>query len=368
MNQKRNKKQVLSLLWRRVRTCLALAVSTFLLTRLASAFPNATEQLYARGLYPVIASVLSWISQWVPFSLDDLLYVLLIVVGLVSLMGMLFRRVKWYSVVALWVNTLAAMYMLFYWLWGFNYFRPEMNERLQVQESVPDRTAFLTVMEQLVEGTNSSHIAFNTLSIQQVDSLVESSYALLAPLLRLNYPAGVRAPKPITFSHFFAQATISGYYGPFFSEVHLNDYLLPVEYPMVLAHEKAHQLGITSEAEANFYAWLVCAQSGDRYLQYSANLYVLRYFVYEGYQLEGADTILKRINPEVRGDFKRIREHWLSLRDEKIDHYASKVNDAYLKTNQVEKGIEDYTGVVKLVMDFSMDEEANKRMENLLTN
>ncbi|MBT6004138.1 MAG: hypothetical protein HOG79_00345, partial [Prolixibacteraceae bacterium] len=34
---------------------------------------------------------------------------------------------------------------------------------------------------------------------------------------------------------------------------------------------------------------------------------------------------------------------------------ASKVNDTYLKTNKIEKGIEDYYGVVKHVMDISQD-------------
>ena len=54
------------------------------------------------------------------------------------------------------------------------------------------------------------------------------------------------------------------------------------------------------------------------------------------------------------------------LRDVKIDEYASKMNDAYLKTNKVEQGIDDYSGVVKYVMDFSSDSVANKRLRKLL--
>jgi hypothetical protein len=49
------------------------------------------------------------------------------------------------------------------------------------------------------------------------------------------------------------------------------------------------------------------------------------------------------------------------MRNEKVDEIASKVNDAYLKSNKIEKGIEDYTGVVKFVMDFSQDTVYQKK-------
>jgi hypothetical protein len=209
-------------------------------------------------------------------------------------------------------------------------------------------------------------VKVDSLDMARIDSLVEASYQQLAPFLEIDYPAGVRRAKPITFSGFFAKATILGYYGPFFNEVQVNKHLLPIQYPLVLAHEKAHQLGITGEAEANFYAWLVCSNSPDRVLQYSASLYLLRYFLNEAYQLEAYPELVKQISEPVKADFQRIREHWLLLRDVTIDDYASKVNDAYLKTNKVEQGIDDYSGVVKYVMDFSTDSVANKRLQKLL--
>jgi hypothetical protein len=189
----------------------------------------------------------------------------------------------------------------------------------------------------------------------EIDNLVETSYKQWAAKLKIPFPAGKRRPKPITFSRFFARAGISGYYGPFFSEVHINRHNLPVEYPFVLAHEKAHQLGITSEAEANFYAWLVCSQSNSKHLRYSANLAVLRYFLNHGSRLTEFSEIVAKLDESVVADLQKIRKHWLELRVEKIDQAAGKVNDAYLKSNKIEQGIQDYRGVVKFVMDFSAD-------------
>ena len=90
-------------------------------------------------------------------------------------------------------------------------------------------------------------------------------------------------------------------------------------------------------------------------MQYSGNLALLRYFINQGFRLEDYSEIVKKIDERVREDYRKIREHWMSLRNEKVDKVATKVNDTYLKTNRVEKGIEDYQGVVKFVMDFSLD-------------
>ena len=57
----------------------------------------------------------------------------------------------------------------------------------------------------------------------------------------------------------------------------------------------------------------------------------------------------------------------MELRNEKMDKAASRINDAYLKTNKVEEGIKDYRGVVRHVMNFSLDSTFQKR-HNLLTN
>ena len=345
---------------------LWLALLTFVLTEFFASFSTITERIYSRGIYPLIAAVVSFVSQVFDFSLDDSFYFLLIATGVLLLGLLLVRKIRLRNFLLIVLNALALVYVLFYWLWGFNYYRQDLNDRLRIETSAPDSIVFLNQMEKLVVQTNASYVKIDRLEADKIDSLVEKSYQQLAPFLQLDYPSGVRPPKSITLSRFFAKAGISGYFGPFLNEVHINKNLLPVEYPLVLAHEKAHQFGITSEAEANFYAWLVCANSDEPALQYSANLYVLRYFLYEAYRLKGYAEIVAKIDDPVKADFRKIREHWLQLRDEKIDEYASKVNDAYLKTNKVEKGIDDYTGVVKFVMDFSTDSSAISRLTKLL--
>jgi len=137
---------------------------------------------------------------------------------------------------------------------------------------------------------------------------------------------------------------------------------LMIEYPQVLAHESAHQFGITSEAEANFYGWLVCTESDSKPLQYSANISMLNYFLSQGRHLHNLKVLVNQINKPVINDIRKVQKHWESMRNERIDKAAGKVNDVYLKTNKVKKGIEDYFGVVQFVMDFETDSLAQKRI------
>jgi len=65
--------------------------------------------------------------------------------------------------------------------------------------------------------------------------------------------------------------------------------------------------------------------------------------------------IISALDDRVKKDLQAISENWKNLRDEKIDKVASKANDIYLKSNKIEKGIENYHGVLKFVMDYSSD-------------
>ncbi len=378
------------------------ALLTFGLTELAAAYPHITEKYYSTGIYPVIASILSRISNAFPFSLDDIFYISLIVVA-ITLTGLLIisvckktikfrglrhcergtskaisigyqqiassyrprnddlchvflqtliRKVRIKKIIYTLINVLAVVYILFYWLWGFNYFRIQLNERLTIPEQTVSKENFNYALDYLIESANKNHTDTFNISYNDINILVEKSYQESSGFLKINYPQGVRNPKPITFSRFFAKAAISGYFGPFFNEIHINHYLLPVEYPWTLAHEKSHQFGITSEAEANFYAWIICNNSENSQIRYSANLNALFYFLYEARKLKDYKNTISKIDEDVKEDIREIINHWAKLRNKHVEKAASKANDTYLKTNKIEKGIDDYNEVVKYVTEY----------------
>jgi len=332
-----------------------IGIFIFGITRLLIHYPQLAERYYSQKFYPALATVISYLSSFVPFSIDDAFYLILIISALI-IIGLTIGgkvSVKRSSLIIL--NVLFSVYILFYVLWGFNYFRVDINNRLGLIEREANQQEFMNVFNDLIASANETYTSYDIFKEEEIAKQIEESFSRLVPILKINYPGGRRRAKPVTFSGLFAQAGISGYYGPFFNEIHINTKLLPVEFPFVLAHEKAHQFGITGEAEANFYAWLVCTQSESKQLQYSANLIALRYFIFHGKNQEGYREAIEKIDKRVLEDIRRIYQHWQSLRNDKVEAVAERMNDAYLKTNQVEKGIADYTGIVKHIMDFSLD-------------
>ena len=318
--------------------------------------PDLTEKIYSGSVYPVVARILSAISRHFSFSLGDMFYLLAGLTLLLLILLAILRKIPVRQMLLQIFNMASVLYILFYWLWGFNYFRQPFNERLGVQKSVAETEQFMAVFESLIEQANTYQpYASAPLSRHEADSLVEATYARHAEFLKISYPMGTRRPKNISLGSFFAKAGISGYYGPYFNEIHLNPHLHPLELPVVLAHEKAHQFGITSEAEASFYAWFVCENSDSNYLRYCNSLFLLRYFLNHGNSLEGFRERVTGISEPVRQDLRAIRDHWMAMRNEKIDRVASQANDAFLKTNKVRAGIADYKGVVAYVMDYKTD-------------
>ncbi len=314
--------------------------------------PSFTEKIYSTGIYPVLAKVLSSISQSIPFSLDDVFYVSLVATFLIGLGRCIFKRLKLLRYLLKIFQVLAIVYISFYWLWGFNYYRESAHERLDLSKSETNDSTFVQMFNEIIEHTNKSYTHTSNFRESKNDSVLEATYQNMSHFLKIESAMCKSRIKHITFSDFFAKATILGYYGPFFNETHINKHLTSWDIPVVSAHEKSHQLGVTSEAEAGFYGWLITVNSEDAFTQYSGWLYALDYFIYQSRGLDNRKDLFKKIRSEVIDDMKKRNKHWRSWRNEKIDKATSKVNDVYLKSNNIKKGIDDYNGVVQLIIDY----------------
>jgi len=330
----------------------ALAALIFLCVRFALRNPGLVEQYYSRGIYLQIAKLVSAFSRLFTFSLWDIFWMLIILSIICSLILIVLRKVKpgWYFLRL--AHLFALLYTFFYLLWGFNYFRPKIEIRIGWEKPKSDETIFRSTLDSIISHCNSSYISVLPSDYQKVDSLIEESYLKNSLELGISYPNGSRRPKTMLFSSFFAKSGVSGYFGPFFNEIHLNYYLLPMEYPFVLAHEKAHQFGITNEAEANLVAFVVCITSKDHRLQYSGYVNLLTYFLSDAVSLKDIKEYIRKIDKSVILDLRFQRSHWQGLQNKTIDRVQTAANNAYLKTNHIEEGVKNYNKVVALVISY----------------
>ncbi len=314
------------------------------------------ESYYSRGIYPNVAVMFSLISNLIPFSLWDIFWIGVILLIFAGVSLVTFRRAKLSWLILRIARSMAILYTFFYLVWGFNYFRPSLEARIGWEKPKTDETVFRSILDSMILHTNSGYVRFSPADYQEIDRLVEDSYRKNSTTLGISYPNGSRRPKTMFFSSFFAKSGVSGYFGPFFNEVHLNYYLLPMEYPYVLAHEKAHQFGITNEAEANLAAFIVCTTSADKRLQYSGYVNLLVYFLSDAAGLKDAKEFIRKIEKPVILDLRFQRRHWQGLQNRTLDQFQTAANNAYLKTNHIEEGVKNYNQVVGLVMSWYYNE------------
>jgi hypothetical protein len=337
-----------------------LAALVFLSVRFAVRNSGFVELYYSEGIYPVIAKLFSSFSNLIPFSLWDIFWVLTILLIISGLFLVVFRKMKfgWYGLRI--AQFLALLYSFFYIGWGFNYFRPTIETRIGWEKPKTDAAVFRSILDSIIIHANSSCISVSASGYSTIDSLVEESYRRNSTEFGINYPNGKRRTKTMLFSSFFAKSGVSGYFGPFFNEVHLNYYLLPMEYPFLLGHEKAHQFGINNEAEANLAAFVICTTSDDRRLQYSGYVYLLLYFLSDAAHLNDYQDYIKKIDKPVILDLQFRRRYYQGLQNEKFRKVQKAANNAYLKTNNIENGIKNYNQVVSLVISWYHNSNLNK--------
>jgi hypothetical protein len=162
------------------------------------------------------------------------------------------------------------------------------------------------------------------------------------------------------FSSFYGKLGVSGYFGPFFNEIHVNSYLLPMDYPFVLAHEKAHQFGITSEAEANLVAFIICVKSGDLRLKYSGYQSLLFYFLKDASQMKDYKEYLDKVDKHVINDLRFRQKYYHNLENKNFSDMQTAANNVYLKANKIEKGVKNYDQVVFLVISWYHNSNLNR--------
>ena len=146
---------------------------------------------------------------------------------------------------------------------------------------------------------------------------------------------------------------VMGYIGPFFVEYNLNPQLLPVQYPVTYAHEMAHVLGVSNEAEANYYGYRICISSSVREIRFSGYFSLLGYVLSNAYSVldeEAFESWKNRLRPEIRELYNQKIAYWLSLYNPFIGTVQDWIYNAFLKGNGISSGIANYAEVIALII------------------
>jgi hypothetical protein len=244
-------------------------------------------------------------------------------------------------------------------MWGLNYHRRPIHEIVQIDQRELSAAELEILCVKLIALTHDSR---NRVSVDQSrplrlgldqDGIMQQArqgYEAAArrfPELRYSQPAVKAVWVPELMSAF----GIGGIYFPFTGEANVNMDPPAFMLPETVCHEMAHQIGVASEDEANYVAYLTCRLNPDPAFQYSGNLMAMRYAMNRLSQVNPAafKRLKKTFRPGLVHDLEANRRYWDSF-DNPVEIVGEAIHDLFLKANDQSEGLVSYSRVVELVM------------------
>ena len=297
---------------------LALLLAFIVVCRLC---PQAGEW-YARHIYPHTASILSRTASLVPFSLEE---TVALVIG-ICLLGypILARRggQGWKRILRREAEIILWVYVWFYWGWD-------------------------------TDSLNTNYCDVASIDTQAVQQDIRTLYATVPAGYGLDAPESYHCPKNLWFNTLYSRVGVLGYAGPFFVEMQLNEELLPSQYPFTYAHELAHLLGVSSEAEANYWAYRICTQSGRPEVRYSGYMGLLSYVIINARAVMEPETYREwtlTLRDEVVRELGNRDTYWSEKYSHALGSIQDWVYDLFLKGNQITSGKKNYAEVIQMIL------------------
>ena len=263
------------------------------------------------------------------------------------------------------MSFVSVFYFLFHLLWGFNYYRQPLFEKMEIQRDYTDAD-LLIFTKKLIAKTNAiqNQITQNDslkivfpYSQEQVFEMNLNGYKNLSKNYSYFSYENLSAKKsiislPLTYMGF------GGYLNPFTNEAQVN-YLMPMyNSPTTSCHEMAHQMGYASESECNFIGFMASVKNDDLYFQYSGYSFALRYCLgnWQARDEKIFQQLLKTVHPGILKNYQESEDFWKQY-ETPIETGFHTFYDNFLKLNQQKDGMEGYSKFVNLMVNYYKEKE-----------
>lgn len=351
---------------------MSVAVVAMILAR----FPGLVEAWYARTLGPPVARGLSLLTGWIPFSVAALLVALLVgALAHRSVRGL--RRLRAGAplprVVLAGLDRVAgltgALLLLFYPLWGLNYARAPIDERLGiVSDQTIDRDELVALTRLAAQRTSAAYREIHDGSSDAgaptsglahpvaTSRALEVGWRRVADALAMGETAeGRYGPvKTLGVTSLIDALDVAGIYVPFTGEANVSAAQPDLSFPAVAAHEQAHQRGVARENEATFAGLLAAVHADDPLSRYSGWARILRTLRQDLVRVdpEAWQEIGGALLPGVLRDWRDYNDYLRESRSP-AGAVATAANDAYLRAHGVPGGVESYGRVTTLLLQWA---------------
>ncbi|MEX2594091.1 MAG: DUF3810 domain-containing protein [Anditalea sp.] len=340
-------------------TWTILGIIALFVRIVASKFPERTEIIYSRSIFPVIRNLFDISISRLPFPTFYLFLTavfLFLGVFVYRFRKRIGRKKKFqYSIRSL-INFIGMIVFFFLVFWGFNYQRIPISQQLALQPRNLNQEELLqeiwltkSILSQLrLTITQDTSAIEEVIPYPELEDMVRGEIKANLSLLGLNFTGHPRT-KEFYPPGFLRKLGILGIYFPFTGESYIDPTLHPLEKPFTIAHEMAHSYGIANEGEANFIGWVICANSENVLLQYSGQLRLFRYQLNDLYWInrEFYHHLLATIDTGIKNDMASIIKNRQEIKPISLE-LSRMSNDLFLKTQGVEAGVKSYAQLTRL--------------------
>ncbi|MBQ3339601.1 MAG: DUF3810 domain-containing protein [Atopobiaceae bacterium] len=348
-------------------TCLRLGVSAALAAvclALRAVFAWRGAELFPawRAFSKGIVGVLATACGVAPFAVWDVAALVLLMGALITLV----RRVRAHDSLlpwASWVALVGTATMTLFVCWALNHYAPPLAGDLGLEvgqystDELADATAhYLEEAARLApQVPRDDGGALVRQDFYELAGIAGASYEGLAG----EYPVFVGPTVPVKALLVWGEPQLySGHTGIFWaptgeSTVPLNCAI--ADMPFTMCHEVAHRMGIASEREANFAAFLACVASDDVRFAYAGNYSAFCYCVNALLRVdperaqqmvqEVADAGLAEGVTLVLGDRVATHKHYDAY-EGPFEDVGTTVNNTYLRSFGEDVGVRSYGLVV----------------------
>jgi hypothetical protein len=317
--------------------------------------PGWIEQTYSNGAYAAWEHAAFAVANPVPWSLGDLA----VLAGIVAIV---WRVAAWLrskrdrtlggaAHALLDVAAILGFYVLWFELgWGWNYARAPIETRLSYDAARITPKAAAALSARAMREMNALAVGAHANSTQPFDR--DGLERLWLPVVQRGgdgWEPRVGAPKPTLFDPFMIATGTSGFINPLSLTVQTASDLLWFERPFDMAHEWSHVAAYAREDEANYIAIVTCTRSTDPVVEYSGWFELFLYLPQKRHYAR------REFSPLVWQDFEAMRARDARHVNMLLAHWSWRTYNAYLKTNRIASGIENYNEVAKLVLGVPLD-------------
>ena len=261
------------------------------------------------------------------------------------------------------LSALSLVFSAYVYTLGVGYHRESLANRMEIESIDVTRENLISTLEILKEeceallpsvqfGESGSSLCGD--SVNELSEKICAAYEQLAkdyPDMQLEIFSS--NAKAVMASELMTDLRLLGVYSFFTGESNVNVHYPDYTLPFTIAHEFAHQRGISRENEANFMAFAVCIRADDPYIRYSGYMNMIEY-VASALAKTDRDALKEfysGLDALLIGEMNAYRDFYYANKNETLGNLSDTVNDNYLKLQGTE-GIVSYGLVVRLAVAY----------------